>query len=68
MKTEDIRMTEIALGPFSTLIIFSASGSVRAANDVRHPLVDEVPAFASLATSRKARSGLSRQMVLTQAV
>lgn len=34
MKTEDVRMTEIALGPFLTLVLFSVPANARATNEV----------------------------------
>ncbi len=77
METEDVRMTEIALGPFSTLILFSiprksedTSERQPCAVESRSPfniLVDPArveSSFASLHQRKKSASRLTNKKYL----
>jgi hypothetical protein len=68
MKTEDVRMTEVTLGPFATLILFSVPRRAGAANDVRHMLTDDAVAGTAVMRRAAACRGLNERVVVAQEV
>ncbi len=44
MKTEDVQMTEIALNPYLTLVLFSVPSSARTTNAAPRDLTSSSPA------------------------
>ena len=66
MKTEDVRMTEITMGPFTTLILFSAPGHSKAADHIQPKLTGDTPVFAAAIACNAAWRDSNGRVALLQ--
>ena len=68
MKTEDVRMTEIAVGPYTTLILFSVPERATAVNQVPHIATGEAPIFTAAMLQEVARREENLRLALAHEV
>jgi hypothetical protein len=68
MKTEDVRMTEIALAPSLTLILFSVPPGTRATNEVTVGSTRDAPAWIARLPYDAAEHDSNRRAVFAQEV